>query len=329
MQARLPDVVILASTDDEAVAFGPYVPAMAEDGRVAFTARLRDGRSIVRVVGPPHGPLVTFDAPGLVCTSHPDLDGHGRVVVYAEDGAGGSCLVRFAPSGRVLSLAGPVEALAVGPLGPTVNRRGDIAFRARAADEDAVFVHDVDRGIRRLTLPGEAVAFHGLPVLDDEGVVHVRADVTGASVILRAREDGRTTPILTAPLGALGAFPSVDAEGVLVTRSGALVRVHPDGEITTLVGPPRFAHVRGALPRPSPSFPLFFATTRAAPDALAIFTGPDPAEDRVLGLGDALAGSRVAAFALNPVSVNARGEAAVRVALEDGRELVVRLGAPA
>jgi hypothetical protein len=49
---------------------------------------------------------------------------------------------------------------------------------------------------------------------------------------------------------------------------------------------------------------------------------------RVLGVGDRLHGATVVDFALNPVSVNARGQLAIRVALDDGRQFIVR-GDPA
>jgi hypothetical protein len=57
---------------------------------------------------------------------------------------------------------------------------------------------------------------------------------------------------------------------------------------------------------------------------LGIYTGPDPLRHRVLGLGDTLFGATVADFALNPVSVNEAGQLAIRVALDDGRQFILR-----
>jgi hypothetical protein len=88
-----------------------------------------------------------------------------------------------------------------------------------------------------------------------------------------------------------------------------------------VVGGPAFASYRGALIDEAGR--VVFCATPAG-GALDIYRGPDPKEDRVLGVGDACAGSTVAEFALNPVSINAAGHFAVRVRLADGRGLVLR-----
>lgn len=332
------EVVVLASTGDDVASFGPYVPAMAEDGSVAFTAKRADGRTSVVIVDP-HGHA--RDVPGLdsfTCTSHPDRDESGRVVVYAEDRHGATCLVRVEPGHRavILARAGERGLLGVGPLGPTVDARGAVAFRADTASGPAILVLDAEGHTRTVASRADGWAsFQGLPVFDGDegGDVVVRADEPAASVVLRVSRGGASRRIVTAPRGALGAFPSVSADGALVTaaREGgmALLRVAPDGDVTVLVGPPVFSQVRGALPGPDGRV-VFYATRADATGAdLTIFTGRDPDRDRVLGIGSALAGSAVTGFALNPVSINARGQVAARVELADGRELVVRFDLPA
>lgn len=55
-----------------------------------------------------------------------------------------------------------------------------------------------------------------------------------------------------------------------------------------------------------------------------IYTGTDPTRHRLLGLGEALFGATVVDFALNPVSVNGSGQVAIRVALGDRRQFILR-----
>ena len=55
-----------------------------------------------------------------------------------------------------------------------------------------------------------------------------------------------------------------------------------------------------------------------------IYTGPDPEHDRIFAIGDQLLDSTVTGFALNPVSINDAGQLAIRIALESGRQLIVR-----
>jgi hypothetical protein len=67
---------------------------------------------------------------------------------------------------------------------------------------------------------------------------------------------------------------------------------------------------------------VFYATPRGG--AHGIFSGPDPTRDRVLAIGDPTLGSTLTDFALNPVSINAHGQLALRVELADGRQAILR-----
>ena len=55
-----------------------------------------------------------------------------------------------------------------------------------------------------------------------------------------------------------------------------------------------------------------------------MFSGPDPVNDCLLGLGAALLGSAIVDFALNPVSINDRGQVAIRVKLANELQLILR-----
>ncbi|HJV68969.1 hypothetical protein, partial [Ideonella sp.] len=57
---------------------------------------------------------------------------------------------------------------------------------------------------------------------------------------------------------------------------------------------------------------------------LGLYTGTDPIRHRLLGLGDTVFGATVVDFALNPVSINGLGQMAIRVALGDRRQFILR-----
>src|SRR5262249_4310803 len=82
-----------------------------------------------------------------------------------------------------------------------------------------------------------------------------------------------------------------------------------------------FEGFRGALVNRA-GLVAFSATPRGG--RLGVYAGADPVADRIIALGDPLLGSVVAAFALNPVSVNEAGQLAVRVSLADGGQAIVR-----
>ena len=152
----------VAPSDDRLRDFRPYVAAIDDHGTVAFQASLDEGRSGVFAAvdtarGRPEpmresdGDLVSFD-------SHPDLS-ERCVCFYGTTGAGARCLIGGPPNDlRVL-------ASDAGPLGPTVNARGDIAFRARPADGGEGAFLSRGGSSRPLAATGDRFrAFFGLPM---------------------------------------------------------------------------------------------------------------------------------------------------------------------
>jgi hypothetical protein len=68
---------------------------------------------------------------------------------------------------------------------------------------------------------------------------------------------------------------------------------------------------------------IFYAVPRGG--SLGVYAGPDPVKDKILEIGDALFGSTLSDFALNPVSFNDANQIAIRLKLADGRQLIVRV----
>lgn len=80
---------------------------------------------------------------------------------------------------------------------------------------------------------------------------------------------------------------------------------------------------RGVLPADGDRL-VFYATPPGG--SIGIYLSASGRVTRLLGIGDPVIGSTVTGFALNPVSINRRGQPAIRLELADGRQAIVRAG---
>jgi hypothetical protein len=321
---------VIASTGERFSDFAPYVASVNDEDTVAFQAALRaggtgvftgDGAAIAEVAGP------TLLA-GV--TSHPDLNSSGATSFYGElaDGAQGVFLLR---DGRLQAIAGTRDGFAVvGPLGPTMNEAGTVAFRAeRTAGVSGIFAGD---GAAATTVADSECgwsAFHGLPLIDGRGTVVFRADREDGVQGIYARRGGSIETVAeTGDLfETLAFFPSANDGGAVAFAAtlrggGAGIFTVDEGQIVQVLDTESaFESCRGALISGGGAV-VCIATPQGG--SLGLFAGPDPEVDRILALGDPLLGSSVVDFAANPVSVNADGHIAVRATLADGRQLILR-----
>lgn len=276
--------VLIAETGERFVDFGPYVASINDAGMVAFYA---DSGVFVG-----DGGSVTKVASGRF-TSHPDIDSSGRVCVYSDEG--------LVLGHDLIPMAG------LGPLGPTMNDRFAVAVRRG----DGVFI--VEHGPCVLVADTTSFErFHGLPVIDDEGTVIFRADKG-----IHAFRSGRLEAVVGGErFSKLGSFPCVNRAGTIVFNADAGIFRLSDGELTTVVESHEHTF-RGALVDDAGRV-FFYATPRGG--QLGIYSEGGP----ILSVGDALFDSSVVELALNPVSINAKGQLAIRAGLSDGRQVVVR-----
>lgn len=320
---------IVAETGEQFADFQPYVGSINDEGVVAFQATLRaggsgvyagSGGSIDTAVGVTDGRL------GAI-VSHPAIGANGAICFYAttKAGRGGVFLLR---AGELLTIAD-----SHGPLGPTINEGGAIAYRATTpAGTSAIFKH-VDG---KTTLVAEATepfsAFHGIPVINSANAVAFRADQAGEGQGIYLANDKGITP--AAETGKrfrdLGHFPTLTDDGTVafaagLRRGGSGVFVSRNGMVETVFESARgpFRGFRGVLM--SGSRPrIFYATPRDGRAGLGIFSGADPIADRLLAIGAPLLDSTVTDLSLNPVSINRHGQLAIRVRLENDRQVIMR-----
>jgi len=245
-----------------------------------------------------------------------------------SSGGQGVFLLRDGRLETIADTRGPFAA--IGPLGPTMNEVGAVAFRAdRSAGVSGIFAGDSDAVATVADTEGPWSRFHGLPVIDGGGTVVFRADrKDGVQGIYAGRGGSIRTVAETGDLfEALAHFPSANDRGTVAfaatLRAGSPGIVTADeGRITPIIDTDGvFEACRGALITDAGAV-VRIATPRGG--SLGLFAGPDPEADRILALGDPLLGSTVEDFAANPVSVNAAGQVAIRVKLADGRQLILR-----
>lgn len=335
-----PALLPLAATGSGLSSFGPWVPAVDDRGRVAFTAVHRDGRTGLHLVTP-EGPLGAWVSEGTEgvesFTSHPDLDGEGRLYVYATLGDGRHALVCADASGLGLCFAtgpqgvghGPSRPAlsSLGPTGPTASRRGEVALRGTEPNGARACHLWAGGALRTLAVGSGAEGFDGLPLVNERG-----------EVALRARGGGRDRLLVGAPdelraVGSghaeLGRFPCLAEDGAVgVPARGAAGWSYRRwrGEVEEELLPAgRFPFVRGGLLSTGGLLAVYVQTERSP---LAVLVGPDPERDLLVGIGLPLFGSPVVDLALNPVSGAEVGWIAIRVTLGDGRSLVCRTEDP-
>ena len=321
---------VIATTGERFSNFAPYVASVNDKDTVAFQAALRAGGT--GVFGGNGGAIAEVAGPTLLAgvTSHPDLNNQGGTSFYGEfaDGAEGVFLLR---DGRLQAIASTRDGFAaIGPLGPTMNEAGTVAFRAeRTAGVGGVFVGDGAAVAMVADTEGGWSGFHGLPVIDARGTIVFRADREDDVQGIYAGRGGLIETIAETGdvFETLSFFPSAtdggaEAFAATLRAGGAGIFTVDDGEIVQVLGTEGgFESCRGGLIS-SAGEVVCIATPRGG--SLGLFAGPDPDADRILGLGDSLLGSTVSDLGANPVSVNADGHVAVSATLADGRQVILR-----
>ena len=323
-------VAVVATTGERFSGFAPYVASVNDAGVVAFQAALRVGGSGVFAGVGGEVEEVVERALHAGVTSHPDLNDARDTSFYGElpGGGQGAFLHR---DGRLQVVADTCGAFAsIGPLGPTMNEAGTVAFRANSADRvSGIFAGDGAAVTTVADTTGPWSRFHGLPVITGDDTVVFRADCGDGVQGIYAGGGGsiRTVAEPRARFESLGLFPSANERGTVAFAAtlrggGAGIFTDDDGRITRITEMEgAFEAYRGAVITNAGAV-VMIATPRGG--SIGLFDGPDPEADRILALGDSLLDSTVEDFAANPVSVNASGQVAIRASLADGRQVIVR-----
>jgi hypothetical protein len=322
----------IAQTDDFFHDFSPYVPAINNHGSVAFQATNSSHQTGIYIGSGNSLTLIgkqTSVGKGRV-VSHPTLSDDYQISYYFQANSGKEYVV--------LGDKEPFRTLSsnfhkwqsVGPLGPTMNHQGTIAFRATTTNgKQAIFCGDHD-SIKLVAEIGDRFSqFHGLPVIHPTGSVLFRADLCtgGQGIFLSEGSSVESLVVTSQGFQSLGLFPAgMDASRSVfaaIDSSGksGIVMVKDGMAVTLIDDAINFQHFRGALMNHVGEV-VFFATSPEG--KLGIYGGPDPIEHKILAVGDLWNDSTITEFALNPVSINRRGDLAIRIRLADGQQAIVR-----
>ncbi len=324
-------VRVIAETRERFSRFGPYVASIARDGTVSFWASLPDGGDGVFTHDGDRISVTPLAAVARSVYSHPDINGRGDVCAYAELTSGGQGVVAVRGGQPVVVVETGGALASVGPLGPTMNEAGAIAFRATLGDGGgAVLVAD-DDGVRTVAKEGGDVAeIQGLPVINDRGDVAYRAvRADGTRVIYRCDRGGAPAVAVETgpdvPLRDLApSTATIDHGGRIACGaqradgSWGIYSVTGDGAPESLPWAEGFDSVLGVLVTQS-GHRVVYATPPGGTLGVHAPSGP------IVSIGDELAGSTVTSFVLNPVSINESGAVVLRLELADGRELIARV----
>ncbi len=325
-------ILVIAETGERFADFAPYVASLADDGQVAFQAATRRGGTGIFVAdGGPVRAIVESGDRFSEFYSHPDIDVSGTVSFYAALATGERGIFRLRADESVTIADTSEEFREIGPLGPTMNDEGVVAFRAGLeTGGEGIYAGSASQAVRVIADTIDVFSgFQGLPVVDRAGAVTFRANLKDGGAGIYADQVGSFSAIAeTGELfSELGAFPSANDLGSVafcatLASGGSGLFISTACAVSAFVDTKDpFESFRGVLINNRDDV-IFYATPRGG--ALGIFSGPDPAKDKVVGIGDALCNSVVTDFALNPVSFNNANQVAIRLKLADGRQLIVR-----
>lgn len=217
-----------------------------------------------------------------------------------------------------------------GPLGPTINDDGTVAFRADLGTDGSGIFTGSGGHVTTIAQTSDALSdFHGLPVINSRGAVVFRADLKTGGQGVYVGDGG--PPARIAETGdffsGLGQFPIMNDAGTVafcatLQGGGSGVFAASAGEIATVIDTSSpFESFRGVLLNNAGRM-IFFATPRGG--ELGVFTGRDTLRDCLLSVGGSIFGSTIVDFALNPVSMNDVGQLAIRIKLANEMQFVVR-----
>ena len=323
-------LMLIADTSGPLSDFGPYVPSINDHGMVAFQATRHDGSTGV-FCG--NGGELSLLRQLATYRSHPDINNRGSLCVYA-DLPDGKPIVLLASAGMPPAIISHETLSSIGPLGPTMNDAGAVAFRASSsAGHPGIYVADSSL-CAVIAESGERFSgFEGLPVIIEDHTVFFRADhVDGGQGIHARRRGGELSCVVVTGnrFAQLGRFPSANASGSVVFP--AAQRDGPSGIFKAVGGSVEavidtragFESFRGALIDDAGRI-VFYATPPGGTLGVYALDGAIPR--RLIGMGDEFHDCPLSELVLNPVSINNAGQIALRLALADRRQFIVRLDA--
>lgn len=331
-QNNLYGFTIIAETGDRFIDFSPYVASINNKGTVAFQAESANG-----ITGIYSGDGVSLNIISESAGSkfkkfysHPDINDNEEYCFYAELNTGTQGVFLLKNNETVTLTETDTIFKSIGPLGPTMNEEGGVAFRADLnSGNSGVFIGS-NKGVRKIADTGTKFNdFFGLPVINDSGTVAFRALMkNGVQGIFASNDESYQVITDTkSEFTDFGRFTGVNDAGTFVFNASlkngnsGIFTISNGIKITIADTANGFESFRSALINNSGNI-IFYAVPREGKEG--IFKGNDPVNDKIISLGDTMFDSPVTELALNPVSLNDNDQIALRIKLEDSRQMIVR-----
>ncbi len=185
------------------------------------------------------------------------------------------------------------------------------------------------QGVARVALSGSELGeFPGIPVINQLGQVAFRADHgrNGARLFLTTGTQVDAIASEQHDFVEMSYHPGLDDEGqvsfgaVTADGFGGIYMGSVDNSRLVVNCGSQFEAFRSAYVA---NDGRFLAVGVTAGGNMGLYTGVGDGIGRIIGIGDTLLGVPVVEMALNPVSVNAGLQAAIRVLLADARQAIL------
>jgi hypothetical protein len=296
-------------------------PALNNLGTVAFTTSA-DPRSEGGVFAGNGGPLTTIFSANGFSSSSPSINDAGMVAFY-----------NFLQGGVFVGSGGPLTTIDTSVpfiiyAGPSINNEGTVAtYHVFEGSQAAIFTGN---GRPLTTIADSQGQFRDLfnpPTMNDAGTVAFAADLrSGGDGIFTGNGGPLTRIVDTSGPFSIVVGPSINNAGAVAfyaSGGGGGIFV-ADGTTTRTIadtaGP--FSGFETDVSMNDLRTVAFLGRLRTGGEGL--FTGPDPAADKVIAVGDALFGSGVTRILFGPEGLNDAGQVAFLAGLSDGRFVIAR-----
>lgn len=326
------EFTIIAETGERFIDFSPYVASINNKGITAFQAESAngitgiysgDGVSLNTVIESSGNEFKNF-------YSHPDINDNEEYCFYAELNTGAQGIFLLKNNETVTLTETDTIFKSIGPLGPTMNEKGGVAFRADLnSGNSGVFVYN-NKCVKKIADTETIFSdFFGLPVINDSGTVAFRALMkNGVQGIFASNDESYQVITDTkSEFTDFGRFTGVNDAGTFVFNASLKngnsgIFTISNGIKNTIADTANgFESFRSALINNSGNN-IFYAVPREGKEG--IFNGNEPVNNKIISLGDTIFDSPVTELTLNPVSLNDNDQIALRIKLEDSRQMIVR-----
>ena len=326
------EFTIIAETADRFIDFSPYVASINNNGIISFQAESAngitgiysgDGKSLNIIIK-------SAESKFKKIYSHPDINNASEYCFYAEQNSGSEGVFLYR-NNDTASLADTDSIFkSIGPLGPVMNEAGEVAFRADLnTGHSGIFICN-SSGVSKIADTESMFAeFSGLPVINSEGTVAFSAAMKNHVKGICKSNDGSYEVIADTgnEFTDFGRFADINDAGIIVFTALNIngspgIFTYYNREINSVAETADgFESFRIALINNSGNI-IFYGVTKEGKEG--VFKGNDPAEDMIISLKDNLFDSPVSEIVFNPVSLNDKGQIALRIKLENDHQLILR-----